>query len=204
MNPDRTQINDGVDEVQTYRPAFSDAVQRALEKWPDVPACFGWLALDARGRWRIGGATITHAGAVAFLNAHYARDGRGRWFVQNGPQAAYVDLELAPWVLSVAPDGSLGTQTGLAVERFGEIFVTPEGEVLVETPLGLAAIIDRDLESFACRLHPADGDALAVLAEAARGTAATLAGPDGAHHRVCRASLDELAARYAFVRRPAP
>ena len=204
MNSDRTQINDGVNDARTYRPTFSEAVQRALAKWPDVPACFGWLALDARGRWRIAGATITHAGAVAFLNSHYACDGQGHWFVQNGPQTAYVDLELAPWVLSVGPDGGLSTQTGLVVERFGDIFVTPEGEVLVATPLGLAAVMDRDLEAFARGMRPADGDALAVLAEAATGSEATLPGPDGARHRVSRAALDELAERYAFVRHPAP
>jgi len=204
MSSDRTQINDGGDALQAYRPSFSDAVQRALEKWPDVPACFGWLALDARGRWRIGGATITHAGAIAFLNGHYACDERGRWYVQNGPQTAYVDLELAPWALSVAPDGSLSTHTGLAVERFGEIFVTPDGEVLVATSLGLAAIIDRDLESFARRLRTADGDALAALAGAAAGTPASLVDPDGTPHAVSGASPEELATRYGFVRRPAP
>jgi hypothetical protein len=204
MSSNRTQINDGTEAQRRYRPTFSDAVQRALEKWPDVPACFGWLALDARGRWRIGGAPITHAGAIAFLNTHYACDEAGRWFVQNGPQTAYVDLELAPWVLSVAPDGGLATHTGLAVERFGDVFVTPDGEVLVATPLGLAAILDRDLESFARRLRAADGDALVALAGLAADTPATLVGPDGTAHRASRASLDELADRYACTRRPAP
>ncbi len=204
MNSDRTQINEGSDDVQGYRPDFSEAVHRALEKWPDVPACFSWLALDARGRWRVGGGPITHAGAIAFLNAHYASDGQGRWYVQNGPQTAYVDLELAPWVLSVATNGGLSTHTGLAVERYGEIFVTADGEVLVATPLGLGAIVDRDLELFARQLRATDGDALTVLAEAAAGAAATLLDAGGAHHPVSRASLDELASRYGFVRRPAP
>lgn len=204
MNSDRTQINEGPDDVQGYRPDFSDAVHRALEKWPDVPACFNWLALDARGRWRIGGGPITHAGAIAFLNAHYACDRQGRWYVQNGPQTAYVDLELAPWVLSVGADGSLSTHTGLAIERYGEIFVTADGEVLVATTLGPAAIIDRDLESFARQLRAADGDPMAVLAGAAAGAEATLTGADGALHPVRSASLDDLASRYGFVRRPAP
>jgi len=203
MNSDRTQINEGIDDVQTYRPDFSEAVHRALEKWPDVPACFSWLALDARGRWRIGGGPITHAGTIAFLSAHYACDGQGRWYVQNGPQTAYVDLETAPWVLSVATDGSLSTHTGLAIERYGEIFVTADGEVLVATRLGLGVIMDRDLELFARQLRAADGDALTVLAEAAAGAPATLIDADGARHPVCRASLDELASRYGFVRRPA-
>ncbi|WZB62090.1 DUF2946 family protein [Achromobacter xylosoxidans] len=24
----------------------------AIARWPDVPAAYGWLSLDARGRWR--------------------------------------------------------------------------------------------------------------------------------------------------------
>ena len=32
---------------------MDEAVHRALAKWPNVPACYGWLALDRRGRWRM-------------------------------------------------------------------------------------------------------------------------------------------------------
>ena len=30
---------------------MDDMVRAALKKWPNVPACTGWLALDARGDW---------------------------------------------------------------------------------------------------------------------------------------------------------
>ena len=30
---------------------MDDIVKQAIAKWPNVPACFGWLALDARGDW---------------------------------------------------------------------------------------------------------------------------------------------------------
>jgi len=30
---------------------MDDIVKAALKKWPNVPACYGWLALDARGDW---------------------------------------------------------------------------------------------------------------------------------------------------------
>jgi hypothetical protein len=33
---------------------------------PEVPACYGWLSLDRRGRWRLRGETVTHAGLKAF------------------------------------------------------------------------------------------------------------------------------------------
>lgn len=30
---------------------MDDIVKQALAKWPNVPDCYGWLGLDARGRW---------------------------------------------------------------------------------------------------------------------------------------------------------
>jgi hypothetical protein len=30
---------------------MDDIVKAALKKWPNVPDCYGWLALDARGDW---------------------------------------------------------------------------------------------------------------------------------------------------------
>ena len=30
---------------------MDEIVKAALKKWPDVPHCYGWLALDARGDW---------------------------------------------------------------------------------------------------------------------------------------------------------
>ena len=30
---------------------MDEIVKQALKKWPNVPHCYGWLALDARGDW---------------------------------------------------------------------------------------------------------------------------------------------------------
>ena len=30
---------------------MDELVQQAMAKWPNVPHCYGWLGLDARGRW---------------------------------------------------------------------------------------------------------------------------------------------------------
>ncbi len=30
---------------------MDDIVKQAMAKWPNVPDCFGWLGLDARGDW---------------------------------------------------------------------------------------------------------------------------------------------------------
>ena len=32
---------------------MDDIVKQAIAKWPNVPHCYGWLALDARGNWRM-------------------------------------------------------------------------------------------------------------------------------------------------------
>jgi len=37
-------------------------------RWPNVPACYGWLSLDRRGQWRMRGEPVTHAGLANFLN----------------------------------------------------------------------------------------------------------------------------------------
>ena len=188
-----------------WRPPFSEAVERPLAKWPNVPACHGWLTLDRRGRWRIADGPITHPGAIAFLNAHYARDDSGAWFVQNGPQVAFVDLELAPWIVGVGPDGSLRTHTGDAVEASGELYVTEHGDLLLTTPRGLAAVSDRDLQAFARHLH-ADGvtDALELLAHLAPGQPLTLRDDAGRVYSACAATEADVLARHAVRRQPRP
>ena len=32
---------------------MDEIVRAAIAKWPNVPHCYGWLALDARGNWRM-------------------------------------------------------------------------------------------------------------------------------------------------------
>lgn len=87
-------------------------VEAALRKWPHVPHCYGWLALDARGHWymrderiqaagpfpRIKGSRIEHDKLLGFIHRNYALDPRGAAYFQNGPQRVYVELEAAPWV----------------------------------------------------------------------------------------------------------
>jgi hypothetical protein len=33
-------------------------------KWPEVPACYGWLSLDRRGYWRLKEHVISRAGLI--------------------------------------------------------------------------------------------------------------------------------------------
>ena len=95
---------------------MDEMVKAALKKWPNVPACVGWLALDARGEWymrddrvqaagafpQVKGSVIRHDKLREFIGRNYESDARGRWFFQNGPQQVFVELEAAPWVWRLA------------------------------------------------------------------------------------------------------
>jgi len=95
---------------------MDEGVTRSLIKWPSVPHCFGWLALDRRGAWRmrddyaqahgLPGDVIQHAALNAFIARNYASDTDGRYFFQNGPQRVYVSLDATPWVVRMMPTDS--------------------------------------------------------------------------------------------------
>ena len=137
-----------------FEPDYPEATRRAMARWPDVPAVFGWLRLDRRARWFVRDGEVRHPGALAFLNANYGADEAGRWFVQNGPQRAFVALDLAPWVLQLAADGSLVTHTGRRVEVPTRLVTTDAGNLCLEFELGLGSVLDRDLTAFLALLAP--------------------------------------------------
>ena len=68
---------------------MEDWVHRAMARWPNVPALYGWLSLDRRGRWRIQNETISRPQIIDTFNRNYAADEQGRWYFQNGPQRGY-------------------------------------------------------------------------------------------------------------------
>ncbi len=94
---------------------MDDIVKAAIQKWPNVPNCFDWLGLDARGDWYLRdaatqaagpfplskGSRVTHGKLREFIQRNYEPDAQGAWFFQNGPQRVYVALELAPLVICV-------------------------------------------------------------------------------------------------------
>ena len=128
-------------------------VEAALRKWPNVPACHGGLALDARGDWYLRddaaqaagpfplskGSRIEHEQLRGFIARNYAADAQGAWFFQNGPQRVYVELEATPWVwrLARAADGGLQIQahTGAAA-RFDSAWLDETGRIYLLTDLG--------------------------------------------------------------------
>lgn len=122
-------------------------VLAALAKWPNVPAVAGWLALTARGEWRLQGAPIANRAIVDFIGRNYTSDARGRWFFQNGPQRVYVALEAAPWVWR-APrpriaDGLVG-HTGRAVRALQGAWLDEQGRLFLATELGFGLLDSTD------------------------------------------------------------
>ncbi|MFL6687979.1 DUF2946 family protein [Paraburkholderia graminis] len=157
---------------------MDDIVKQALARWPNVPACTGWLMLDRRGQWRMRdeaaqasgspGTPIRHEALLGFINRNYERDERGQWFFQNGPQRVYVELGYTPWVvrLSVEADGALALkdQAGNGFEP-SAVFADDEGGILFagasdpgnpSAPPRIAVLHDHDLEVFADHATLAD------------------------------------------------
>jgi hypothetical protein len=133
-------------------------VEAALKKWPNVPHCYGWLALDARGDWymrderiqaagpfpAVKGSRIVHDKLIGFIDRNYSADGQGAWFFQNGPQRVYVQLEAAPWIWRLQPDGRVLSHTGREARVDGAVL--DEGDRLfLETDLGLGLVHTQDM-----------------------------------------------------------
>ena len=176
----------------------------ALPHWPNVPACYGWLSLDARGRWRLKDERVEHGGLLHFLNANYASDEHGNWLVHNGPQRVYVELESAPWVLRLLPGDRLQTHSGRPARALAPVLVDADGRVSLHTDLGPAAIDDRDLALFLAELMDARGRsvdeaALDALLEGASPIALSWRGLP-VHH----ARSSEIPRQLGFQRKPVP
>ncbi len=125
----------------------------AAVKWPEVPACYGWLSLDRRGNWRLKRDLIRHGGLIAFINRHYGTDGKGNWIFQNGPQAVYVALDYTPLILRFDVEGQLHAHTGSEAGAPSAVWLDDEGNVLLQTRSGIGLLDDRELGEFldACR-----------------------------------------------------
>lgn len=131
-----------------------------MARWPTVPECYGWLGLDARGRWLLQGEPLKHPKLAEFIARNYWHDEHGRWFFQNGPQRVFVELEYTPWVCRIEPPARIVTHTGRAARRLDGVYVDEEGRCLLDTDLGVGLLEGRDLPLLAARLEGAGGEAL--------------------------------------------
>jgi hypothetical protein len=143
---------------------MDEIVLRAVRKWPDVPAVYGWLGLDRRGNWSIKGERIANPALAGFIARNYVCDGVGRWFFQNGPQRVFVTLGYAPYVYRTLPleNGGFGlhTHTGIPAERPGAAWLDDNGAVLIETELGIGVVHDFDLPDLLTSLSGPAGEPL--------------------------------------------
>jgi hypothetical protein len=141
---------------------MDDIVKAALKKWPNVPHCFGWLALDARGDWymrddriqaagpfpQVKGSRIQHEKLRAFIERNYGHDDAGAWFFQNGPQRVYVELEAAPWVWRLEAGEAVPavtTHTGQPA-TVQSAWLDERGRLFLATDRGLGIVHTLDME----------------------------------------------------------
>lgn len=170
---------------------MDDIVRQAIAKWPHVPDCYGWLGLDARGRWymrddatqargpfpQAKGAVLLHDKLIAFIHRNYEADAQGRWFFQNGPQRVYVELESTPLIWRMYDDGAVRSHTGQEAVPT-ECLIDEAGRVYLVAPQGLGLVHTLDVHLVADALEQGRWTPREVLAS-------------------------ELPARCGFVRSPA-
>ncbi|MBU6285413.1 MAG: DUF2946 family protein [Proteobacteria bacterium] len=158
---------------------MDDVVQSAMKRWPEVPAVFGWLRLDARGQWHLiqrdapgfdpllhqRGEPITSPAMIDFIGRNYEGDREGRWFWQNGPQRVYVNLDAAPLILRVLESNQhankhrLVTHTGYLIDQIIDPCVDDQGRIFLCSELGPGMIHDLDLAQL--RLDALPGESAA-------------------------------------------
>lgn len=143
---------------------MDDIVRQAIAKWPNVPNCYGWLGLDARGNWYMRddrvqaagtfvggtaaskGSLLKHDKLIEFIQRNYESDALGQWFFQNGPQRVYVELEATPliWRVDAAPAFTVTAHTGQPA-RVQRCLLDESGRVYLETDLGFGLVHTLDM-----------------------------------------------------------
>ena len=137
---------------------MDDIVKAAMAKWPNVPHCYGWLGLDARGNWYMRddrvqaqgpfpaskGSLLRHDKLIEFIHRNYASDAQGQWYFQNGPQRVYVELENTPWVWRLQPDGSVLAHTGVPAQ-VQDSLMDETGRLYLVTELGVGLVHSADM-----------------------------------------------------------
>ena len=206
---------------------MDEQVLRSLIKWPNVPHCFGWLALDRRGQWRmrdefaqannLPGNAIQHTALNEFIARNYACDTKGRYFFQNGPQRVFITLDATPWIVRIIPtdaEPNLLTQCqssfkpqGALSDESGNIYITG----LVKNTADESADAENTSNDFIqiecpsiALLHDHDLDFFADLAKL-REEACSFGGSWSWHGETLPLDpihSDELSERFGFVKKP--
>jgi hypothetical protein len=202
---------------------MDEQVIRSLIKWPNVPDCFGWLALDRRGQWRmrdeyaqqnkLPGQVISHRSLNEFISRNYACDSLGRYFFQNGPQRVFITLDATPWVARFTPSKSgleLISQCNNLIEAGGALS-DENGNIYITGKINQLTYNDKNKEQFSkedCQtvalLHDHDLDQFSQLAKLYE-EACSFSGSwewQGKQLPIDLIHSEEIAARFQFIARP--
>jgi hypothetical protein len=195
---------------------MDDIVKQAMAKWPNVPHCYGWLALDARGGWRmrderaqamnLPGERIRNAALQAFINRNYTHDAQGRWYFQNGPQRVYVNLEVAPYVAHTDPMRGFVLHTQEPLSGIDAAWMTEDGQLLLQAGEVVALMDDRDMAQCLSQLRmddaPIDDERLLHWLEQAGDATRLTLEHNGKRIPVQRIARQAIAMHFGF--NPAP
>jgi Protein of unknown function (DUF2946) len=144
--------------------SMDEIVKQAMAKWPNVPHCYGWLGLDARGNWymrddqvqaqgsftQAKGSMLKHEKLIDFINRNYLSDEsfqsttKGQWFFQNGPQRVYVELEATPLIWRVSANFDVTTHTGEPA-RLQRCVMDEHGRLYLEAAAGFGLVHTADM-----------------------------------------------------------
>ncbi len=174
---------------------MDDIVKQAMLKWPNVPNCFGWLGLDARGNWYMRddsaqalgafssgvpgakGSLLQHQKLIEFIARNYASDTTGSWYFQNGPQRVYVELEATPWIWRVSCSLQVHDQNGVPAQVEAAL-VDEHGWLYLQTTTGFGLVHTQDV---GCAAEAIEQGVWSIT----------------------HVSLAELPRRYGFIKSPA-
>ena len=150
-----------------HNTVVDDIVKQALAKWPNVPHCYGWLGLDARGNWYMRddpaqaagpfsggsreskGSLLKHEKLIDFIHRNYASDAQGQWFFQNGPQRVYVELEATPWIWRINATAQNGISVAAHDGQSAKVSACLQdelGRVYLQTDIGFGLVHTQDVE----------------------------------------------------------
>ena len=136
---------------------MDDIVKQALAKWPNVPDCYGWLGLDARGRWfmrddaaqasgdfpQSRGSWLRHEKLIDFIGRNYESDDEGDGSFRTDRSGC-----TSSWSASVGLAGFAGLPPAvpyrLADQCWG-MSLDEEGRLYIASPQGLGLVHSQDM-----------------------------------------------------------
>ena len=197
---------------------MDEIVKQALAKWPNVPHCYGWLALDARGAWRmrderaqklgLPGDKINHPALLGFIARNYGQDEVHRWYFQNGPQRVYVNLDATPYIARTDPAQGFVLHTGEPLPVPEAAWIGTGGNLILKQGDRLAQVDDRDmaqcLENMEIDGTPAQDDTLLNWIADAKAPGTLTLKTGSAIVAVQHLPNEDLVACFGFIALPEP